>query len=86
MDIEKLKYLKKEVKILTKQYKTYCNRSEEAEKLWDVLRNGCEFLEDDYNICEHNLVKCKFPVVCDPEVCPLDRPSSWSKDKKSSKK
>ena len=86
MDIEKLKYLKKEVKILTKQSKALNQRSDEAEKLWDVLRNDCEFLEKDDDVCEHNLIKCKFPVACDPEVCPLDRPSSWSKDKKSSKK
>jgi hypothetical protein len=71
MDIEKLKYLKKEVKILTKQYKAHCYRSDEAEKLWDVLRNDCEFLDEDDDACKHNLIKCKFPVACDPEVCPL---------------
>lgn len=86
MDIEKLKSLKKEVKILMKEYKAHCRRSDEAEKLWDVLRNDCEFMGKDDDTCEHNLIKFKFPIACDPEVCPLDRPSSWSKDKKPSKK
>lgn len=85
MDIEKLKYLKKEVKILTRQSKAFNQRSDEAEKLWDVLRNDCEFMGED-DTCDHNLIKCKFPVACVPETCPLDRPSSWSKDKKSPKK
>jgi hypothetical protein len=86
MDVEKLKYLKKEVTTLNRQYNAWALRSDEAEKLWDVLRYGCEFLEKDDDVCKHSLIKCKFPVTCVPEICPWDRPSSWSKNKFCPKK
>jgi hypothetical protein len=81
MDIEKLKYLKTEVKILEKRLTALNILSDEFEKIWDVMRYDCEFMEED-DTCGNNLIKCKFPVACVPETCPLDRPSSWSKDKK----
>jgi hypothetical protein len=70
MDTEKLKFLKKEVKLLEKQYNVWAQRFDEAEKLWDVLRYDCEFYNKDGNdICEHSQVEEGRP--CDPEVCPL---------------
>jgi hypothetical protein len=83
MDIEKLKYLKEEIKILEKRVAKINELSEEFEKIWDVMRWDCEFLMKDKMFCKYKPVNLK---LCDPKTCPLDRPSSWSKDKKSPKK
>ena len=77
MDIEKLKQLREEIKILEKRIAKLNVLSDEFEKIWDEMRLDCNLLRDD-DTCKHYVVKCKFPVACQPWTCPLDRPSSWS--------
>jgi hypothetical protein len=84
MDIEKLKYLKKEIKLLEKRISKINELSDEFEKIWDTMRWDCEFICNEKVYCKHN--PKKFKEYCNPAICPLDRPPSWSKDKKSPKK
>ena len=76
IDVEKLKWIKKEVRKVEKRINKFGCHDEDVDLLlhvlniWDRVRKHCYFLKNDKLSCNYSLKHLK---LCDPLYCPLGK-------------
>ncbi len=76
IDVERLKWLKREIRKVEKSINKSSNHDEAIDRLlnllniWDKIRKNCFFLTKDKLFCKYSLKTLK---GCDPIKCPLGK-------------